>query len=74
MRRFRTPEIMDDPSVPREDLALSLRYIRGVNRRLGGVSALLCHLDFWRRDPAFDWPRDRPLTLLDIGKIGRAHV
>ena len=66
MRRVRTPEIMDDPSVSRADLALSLRYIRAVNRRLGGVSALLRHLDAWRRDPAFDWPRDRPLTLLDI--------
>ena len=66
MRRVRTPEIMDDPSVPREDLALSLRYIRAVNRRLSGVAALLDHLRTLARDPHFAWPADRPLTLLDI--------
>lgn len=61
---------MDDPAVSREDLALSLRYIRGVNRRLGGVSALLHHLKAWSRDwPAADATglADRPITLLDIG-------
>lgn len=62
MRRVRTPELMDDPRVSREDLEVSLRYIRGVNRRLGGVSALLRHLRAWSRE----WPRGRPITLLDI--------
>lgn len=62
MRRVLTPELMDDPGVPRDDLALSLRYIRAVNRRLGGVSSLLFHLHGWSRD----WPKGRPITLLDI--------
>lgn len=53
---------MDDPSVPRDDLDLSLRYIRAVNRRLGGVSSLLNHLDSW----SGQWPKTRPITLLDI--------
>ena len=62
MRRLLTPELMDDPGVSRTDLDLSLRYIRAVNRRLGGVSALRRHLAAW----SADWPRDRPITLLDI--------
>jgi SAM-dependent methyltransferase len=62
MRRVRTPELMDDPGVSREDLDVSLRYIRMVNRRLGGVSALLRHLRAWSRE----WPRGRPITLLDV--------
>lgn len=53
---------MDDPSVPRSELDRSLRYIRAVNRRLGGVSSLLSHLRVWSRE----WPRGRPITLLDI--------
>lgn len=60
---------MDDPAVSRADLALSLRYIRAVNRRLGGISALLSHLKAWSRDwPAVDSarPTGRPITLLDI--------
>lgn len=62
MHRRLTPEIMDDPGVDQAQLAHSLAYIRGVNRWLGGRSALLTHLRRWSRD----WPRDRPVTLLDV--------
>jgi len=63
MRRVHTPEMMDAPDAPRERLASALRFIRGVNRRLGGVGALLAHLRRW----SVNWPTDRPVTLLDIG-------
>ncbi|MFM9996665.1 MAG: methyltransferase domain-containing protein [Phycisphaerales bacterium] len=63
MERVVTPEHMDDPAIDREELRLSLAYIRGVNRRLGGTAALLRLLKRWSRH----WPRDRPVTLLDIG-------
>lgn len=53
---------MDDPAVPRAELEESLGYIRLVNRRLGGVSALLKHLKRW----SAHWPRDRAVTLIDI--------
>jgi len=54
---------MDQPGITRAALDTSLRYIRGVNQRLGGVEALLGHLRAWSRR----WPRTRPITLLDIG-------
>jgi ubiquinone/menaquinone biosynthesis C-methylase UbiE len=63
MQRVRTPELMDDPGIGRGELAGSLGYIRWVNRRLGGTAALLGHLRRWSRD----WPRDRAVTLLDVG-------
>ncbi|MEO1584016.1 MAG: methyltransferase domain-containing protein [Planctomycetota bacterium] len=62
-RRRLTPELMDDPAVDREQLDGALRFIRGINKRLGGVSALVKHLDRW--SPR--WPTDRPITLLDNG-------
>lgn len=69
MQRVVTPEHMDDPAAPREELRQSLEYIRGVNRRLGGTAALLGLLTRWSRN----WPRDRPVTLLDIG-TGSADI
>jgi ubiquinone/menaquinone biosynthesis C-methylase UbiE len=62
MKRTLTPEMMDDPNVPRRDLGRALWYIRLINRRLGGVSALLRHLQAW----SMAWPRDKPITLLDV--------
>lgn len=62
MRRIVTPELMDDPGVSRADLARSLAYIRAVNRRLGGVGAMLDRLRAWSRE----WPRGRTITLLDV--------
>jgi hypothetical protein len=60
---------MDDPGVDHADLDRSLAYIRGVNRWLGGTRGLLTHLRHWSRR----WPRDRPVTLLDIG-TGSADI
>jgi len=54
---------MDDPSIGREELDESLRFIRVANRRLGGVRALVGHLRRW----SARWPRDRAVTLLDVG-------
>lgn len=60
---------MDDPAVPRDDLARSLRYLRLVNRWAGGASALIGLLSRWSRR----WPRDRPISLLDIA-TGSADI
>ena len=54
---------MDRPDVDPAALRTSLAYIRKVNRRLGGVDALLRHLKRW----SVHWPRDRAVTLLDVG-------
>ncbi len=62
MDRRLTRELMDDPRVDREELSLALRYIRGVNRWLGGQAALLGHLQRWSRR----WTRGQRITLLDI--------
>ena len=63
MRQRRlTPELMDDPAVDPQQLGKALRYIRGVNKRLGGVDALIRRLEPW----SARWPTSRPVTLLDI--------
>lgn len=61
-RRF-IPERLDDPDASIEELEASFRFIRLVNRRLGGVAAIEHELA--RLRPA--WPSDRPLRLLDLG-------
>lgn len=63
MQRLVRPELMDDPSADRGELERSLRFIRGVNRALGGRRALLWHLNRWSKR----WPRGRAVTLLDVG-------
>ena len=68
-RRRRAPERMDDPNVDRAELECSLRFIRMVNRRLGGVNAALGHLERW----SARWPADRPIRLIDIG-TGSADI
>ncbi|MHC4217467.1 MAG: methyltransferase domain-containing protein [Planctomycetota bacterium] len=62
-RRRRVPELMDDPEVDQAALDCSLRYIRMVNRRLGGASAALGHLERW----SHEWPDDRTIRVIDIG-------
>lgn len=54
---------MDDPAADRGQLDRALGYIRAVNKRLGGVRALIGRLERWCQR----WPTDRPITLLDIG-------
>lgn len=54
---------MDDPAVDRTQLDHALGFIRGINKRLGGVKALIENLERWSPD----WPKDRPVSLLDIG-------
>ena len=61
--RRHTPQLMDDPNADRADLEASLRFIRMVNRRLGGVRAVLSHLERW----SATWPVDRTIRILDIG-------
>ena len=68
-RREMIPERMDDPDVTRAELESSLRFIRRVNARLGGVAALLKNLSRWSRG----WDRGRPVTLLDLG-TGSADI
>lgn len=69
MPRRRTPELMDAPDAPRAQLEVALKYIRWVNRRMGGAGALLRHLSAW----SARWPRNRPITVLDIA-TGSADV
>jgi len=69
MRRRVTPELMDEPDASRADLDASLRFIRGVNRRLGGVRALTDVLD--RLAP--DWHAGEPIRVLDIA-TGSADI
>ncbi len=64
-----TPELMDDPNVDRAELEASLRFIRTVNRRLGGAAAVLKHLQRW----SADWPSRQTIRILDIG-TGSADI
>lgn len=68
-RRAFVPEYMDDPDIDREELRSALRFIRRVNARLGGTSACLGWLDRLSRD----WPRERPIRILDVG-TGSADI
>lgn len=66
MPRIVTSEHMDDPNAPRGELQVTLRHLARLNRWVGGEAALLGHLRRWSRR----WPRDRPVTLLDVGTGG----
>lgn len=63
------PELMDAPDVPRAELAAGLRFIRAVNRRLGGTRAALRWIERWTSD----WPRERPIRIIDVG-TGSADI
>jgi len=58
-------ELMDEPGVDRAELASALRFIRGVNRWLGGTAVVLRHLNAWsaRWDRS---PNASPIRILDI--------
>jgi 2-polyprenyl-3-methyl-5-hydroxy-6-metoxy-1,4-benzoquinol methylase len=68
-RRRIERELMDDPDVDRAELDRALRFLRGLNRRFGGVGALLRELERWA--PA--WPEQGPVRLLDVG-TGSADI
>ncbi len=69
MQRVLEGEMMDGANVSRESMQQALAFIRGVNRRLGGAAALIRHLHAWSKN----WPKGRPITLLDLG-TGSADI
>jgi 2-polyprenyl-3-methyl-5-hydroxy-6-metoxy-1,4-benzoquinol methylase len=69
VQRVLTPELIDDPEVADTDLRESLAFIRAVNRRLGGIDALLSRLRRW----SARWPRGETIRLIDIG-TGSADI
>ena len=72
-KRILTPELMDEPEASPDDLAVSLRFIRFVNRRLGGTRGAIRTIERWAREKGDQWPRDRPIRVLDIG-TGSADI
>lgn len=60
---------MDDPAVGEVEMARSFRFIRAVNRSLGGISSLR---SVFERDLR-TWTRDRPIRWLDAG-TGAADI
>ena len=67
--RTRSREMMDDPAVDRGELDRSLRFIRGVNRRLGGTAATVGHLRRW----SAHWPAGAVVRVIDLG-TGSADI
>lgn len=63
--RSRIPELMDDPNADQGQLERSLRFIRMVNRRLGGAAAALA--------PLQRWIGEDPVRIIDIG-TGSADI
>jgi hypothetical protein len=61
--------MMDDPDVDRTDLDRSLRFIRMVNRRLGGAGAVVRHFARW----SSRWPAGETIRVIDIG-TGSADI
>jgi len=62
-------ERMDDPNVDRDQLARSLGFLRTINHRLGGVSALLKPLRRW----SGNWDQNQTIRILDVG-TGSADI
>jgi Methyltransferase domain len=63
------PERMDADDVPQDEIDTSFRFIRLVNRWLGGSSACLRAMVADRSA----WPKDRPVRWLDLG-TGAADI
>lgn len=53
---------MDDPEAPREELSHAFRYLRHLNRFLGGRQALLSRLRRW----SAGWSKGERISLLDV--------
>jgi hypothetical protein len=68
-KRRLSREHMDDPDVGRDDQAQALRFIRMVNRRLGGSSTVITELEKW----SINWKPNQVINILDIG-TGSADI
>jgi ubiquinone/menaquinone biosynthesis C-methylase UbiE len=68
-RRAELTELMDDPNVNRAALAKSLRFIRRVNRYLGGTRAVMGHFQNW----SHRWKKNQTITILDVA-TGSADI
>ncbi|MDY7109345.1 MAG: methyltransferase domain-containing protein, partial [Planctomycetota bacterium] len=62
-RRIIEPERMDDPRADPAELATALRFLAFINRRLGGVPAVLGAFRRW----SGDWPAGATIRILDVG-------
>jgi SAM-dependent methyltransferase len=62
-------EHMDDPHATRAELDVALRYLRLVNRRLGGTAAALRQFKQW----SASWNRRSVVRILDVG-TGSADI
>lgn len=60
---------MDEPGASEADLDASLRFIRAINRRLGGSSSLVKCLARW----SAAWPAGETIEILDLG-TGSADI
>jgi hypothetical protein len=60
---------MDDPAASRAELDASLRFIRSVNRFLGGAGAAIRELRRW----STGWSRDERIRIIDLG-TGSADI
>lgn len=64
-------ELMDDPAVGPGELASALKFIRGVNRHLGGTAAVMGYLREWL--PREMKAGERPIRILDVA-TGSADI
>lgn len=62
-------ELMDTLALPPRVADRTLRFLEMTNRRFGGTSIILRHLDSW----SAAWPAGRPTTVLDVG-TGAADI
>ncbi len=67
--RRHSREMMDDPAVDRGELDRSLRFIRRINRRLGGTAAALGLL----QRQSSSWPAGEVVRVIDLG-TGSADI
>lgn len=65
-QRVVAPEGMDDPHAPADELARSLRFLRVLNRTLGGVAGVLQPLRRWSKR----WPPGQTIRILDLATGG----
>jgi SAM-dependent methyltransferase len=62
-RRIVEPELMDDPNADAAELAAALRFLAFINRRLGGVAAVLRAFRRW----SAGWPAGGTIRIIDLG-------